>query len=119
MNIINQNIMRNWPQNMKKKFKNYKDSKFPKITSISGEVHLFPKESRLEFSGSYILKNKTENSIDTIHSNFNARFPYEKYSWSVDNKLVVRDSIFGWDTYVFDHPILPGDEIIFTFSGAR
>jgi ABC-2 type transport system permease protein len=102
-----------------KKYKKYKDSKFPKITSISGEVHLFPKESRLEFSGSYILKNKTENSIDTIHSNFNARFPYEQYSWSADNKLIVRDSIYGWDTYVFDPPILPGDEITLNFSGNR
>ena len=82
-------------------------------------MHLFPKESRLEFSGSYILKNKTENSIDTIHSNFNARFPYEQYSWSADNKLVVRDSIYGWDTYVFDPPILPGDEITLNFSGNR
>ena len=102
-----------------KKYKIYKGKQFPKITSISGEVHLYPKESKVEFSGVYNLKNKTDNGIDTIHSNFSSRDPYETYIWSAPNELVDRDSVFGWDTYVFDPPISPGEEISLTFSGSR
>ena len=82
-------------------------------------MHLYPKESKVEFSGVYNLKNKTDNGIDTIHSNFSSRDPYEKYIWSAPNELVDRDSVFGWDTYVFDPPISPGEEISLTFSGSR
>ena len=102
-----------------KKYKKYKDKQFPKITSINGEVHLYPKESKVEFSGVYNLKNKTDNGIDTIHSNFSSRDPYETYIWSAPNELVDRDSVFGWDTYVFDPPISPGEKISLTFSGSR
>jgi len=67
----------------------------PKITGVSGEVNLFPKESRLEFSGKYQLKNKTGDIIDTVHSNFNRKFPYAVYSWSRKNELVMTDSSYG------------------------
>ena len=82
-------------------------------------MHLYPKESKVEFSGVYNLENKTDNVIDTIHSNFSSRDPYETYIWSAPNELVDRDSVFGWDTYVFDPPISPGEEISLTFSGSR
>ena len=82
-----------------KKYKKYKNKLLPKITSVKGEVHLFPSNSRVEFSGIYGMKNKTGSVIDTIHSNFSTNFPYEKYDWSINNQLVQRDSIFGWDMY--------------------
>ena len=102
-----------------KKYKKYKNRTLPKITSVKGEVHLFPSDSRVEFSGVYGMKNKTGSVIDTIHSNFSANFPYEKYDWSINNQLVERDSIFGWDMYVFNPPIMPGDEFFLEFSGQR
>ena len=100
-----------------KKYKKYKSKVFPKITSVIGEVHLFPKTSEVKYNGIYTLKNKTGNALDTIHSNFNPKYPYEIFDWSVNNKLVARDSVYGWDIYVFDPPIAPGDEISLTFSG--
>ncbi|MDG2265677.1 MAG: hypothetical protein P8L91_01715, partial [Candidatus Marinimicrobia bacterium] len=100
-----------------KKYKKYKSKVFPKITAVNGEVHLFPKTSEVKFNGTYILQNKTEYAVDTIHSNFNTKFPYKTFEWSVKNKLVARDSTYGWDIYAFDPPIAPGDEISLTFSG--
>jgi len=100
-----------------KKYKKYKSKVFPKITSVNGEVHLFPKTSEVKFNGTYILENKTEYAMDTIHSNFNTKFPYKTFEWSVKNKLVARDSTYGWDIYAFDPPIAPGEEISLKFSG--
>ncbi|SUZ97693.1 uncharacterized protein METZ01_LOCUS50547, partial [marine metagenome] len=58
-----------------KKYKKYKNRLLPKIISVKGEVHLFPTESKVEFSGTYKMKNKTGSVIDTIHSNYSANFP--------------------------------------------
>ena len=102
-----------------KKYKKYKNRLLPKITSVKGEVHLFPSASRVQFSGTYGMKNKTGIMIDTVHSNFSTNFPYSKYEWSIDNELVERDSIFGWDMYVFNPPIMPGDEFFLEFAGER
>ena len=102
-----------------KKYKKYKNEPLPKITSVKGEVNLFPSESRVKFSGIYKMKNKTDSNIDTMHSNFSTNFPYNKYEWSIKNELIERDSTYGWDMYVFDPPILPGDEFFLEFEGER
>jgi hypothetical protein len=102
-----------------KKYKKFKNRALPKITSVKGEVHLYPKDSMVEFSGTYKMKNKTGSAIDTVHTNFSTRFPFTKYDWSINNELVQRDSIFGWDMYVFDPPIMPGDEFLLQFAGSQ
>ena len=102
-----------------KTYKRFKGVTQPKITSVSGVVHLFPQESRLEFSGSYKLKNKTDAVIDTIHANFPRKTPFTQYQWSRKNEIVFTDSAYGWDMFVFDPPIHPGDEFSLEFAGGR
>ena len=102
-----------------KTYKKYKGSIKPKITGVSGEVHLYPKEARVEYGGVYQMKNKTDSLIDTVHANFNRRAPYSKYNWSLPNKLVFTDSTYGWDMFVFDPPIEPGEEFTLQFAGQR
>ncbi len=102
-----------------KKYKKYKNKSLPKITKVNGEVHLFPSEARVKFSGTYTMKNKTETAIDTIHSNFSPNFPYLQYDWSINNELVLNDSVYGWQMYVFNPPIMPGEEFLLEFKGER
>ena len=102
-----------------KKYKKYKNKSLPKITAVNGEVHLFPSEARVKFSGTYKMKNKTESAIDTIHSNFSPNFPYLQYDWSINNELVFSDSIYGWQMHVFNPPIMPGEEFLLEFKGDR
>ena len=102
-----------------KKYKKFKNIDQPKIIAVNGEVHLFPKESRVEFSGIYKMKNKTTEVIDTVHCNFNLKFPYNKFSWSRSNQIIFTDSTHGWDMFVFDPPILPGEEFSLEFSGLK
>ena len=105
--------------NYEKTYKKYKGVPKPKITGVSGEVHIYPQEARVEFSGIYRMKNKTDTIIDTIHSNFNRRAPYTKYEWSRSNELTFTDSAYGWNIFIFDPPILPGDEFSLEFEGIR
>ena len=102
-----------------KTYKKYKSILKPKIIDVSGEVHLYPREARVEYGGVYQMKNKTDSVIDTVHANFNRRAPYSKYNWSLPNKLVFTDSTYGWDMFVFDPPIEPGEEFSLEFAGQR
>ena len=122
-NILNEYHQRKFYEkrsaDYEKTYKKYKGIPKPKITGVNGEVHLFPKEARLEFSGVYQMKNKTDVVIDTIHANFRRRSPYSTYEWSRPNEVVHTDSSYGWDMFVFDPPIKPGDEFSLEFAGER
>ncbi len=122
-NILNEyhrsEYFERWSADYEKLYKKYKGIPKPKITGVSGKVLLFPKEARVEFSGVYQMKNKTDSVIDTIHSNFNRRFPYSIYEWSSPYETVFTDSSYGWDMFVFDPPIQPGDEFSLEFNGER
>ena len=102
-----------------KKYKKFKNIDQPKIIGVNGEVHLFPKESRLEYSGTYKMKNKTDEAIDTLHSNFNRNASFNTFSFSVPCDTVFTDNTYGWKMFVFDPPILPGEEFSIEFSGTR
>ena len=102
-----------------KKYKKFKNIDQPKIIGVNGEVHLFPKESRLEYSGTYKMKNKTDEAIDTLHSNFNRNASFNTFSFSVPCDTVFTDKTYGWKMFVFDPPILPGEEFSIEFSGTR
>lgn len=102
-----------------KKYKKFKNIDQPKIIGVNGEVHLFPKESRLEYSGTYKMKNKTDEAIDTLHSNFNRNASFNTFSFSVPCDTVFTDKNYGWKMFVFDPPILPGEEFSIEFSGTR
>ena len=102
-----------------KKYKKFKNVDQPKIIGVGGEVHLFPKLSRLEYSGSYKMKNKTSEAIDTLHSNFNRNAPFSTFTLSVPSKIIFTDSTYGWNMFVFDPPILPGQEFSIDFTGSR
>ena len=102
-----------------KTYKKYKNTPQPKITGVNGEVHLFPDEARVEFSGIYHMKNKSDSIIDTIHANFRRQSPYTTYEWSRPFEVISSDSTYGWDMFVFDPPIQKGDEFTLTFAGGR
>ena len=101
-----------------KLFKKYEGRIQPKITSVNCTVDLYPKEARVEFSGTYLLQNKNNHKIDTIYS-AHKNWMYDNFDWGRPNELVFYDSTLGWNMYVFDPPIQPGDEFTLEFSGKR
>ena len=100
-----------------KKYKKYENIASLKITDVVANVELYPSEGRLEYSGTYVLKNKTTVKIDTVHSNFSVNFPFSNFNWNAQNSLASSDSIYGWNKYVFNDPVNPGEEIKLNFSG--
>ncbi len=101
-----------------KLYKKYEGTIQPKITSVNCSVDIFPSDSRLEFSGTYKLKNKHDISVDTVFCS-QAEWGFDTFEWSRPSELVHNDSVLGMKMYAFDPPIEPGDVLELNFSGSR
>ena len=101
-----------------KSYKKYEGKPQPKITSVNCSIDIFPRESRLDFSGTYTLKNKHKTKIDTIFSS-QKDWMFDEFNWGRPSEVVYNDSTLGWKMYVFNPPIEPGDELTLDFSGKR
>ena len=101
-----------------KAYKKYEGMPLPKIISVDCTIDLFPKEARLEFSGNYILENKTNVPIDTVCTP-HKDWQFNEFIWGRPNELVFYDSTLGWKIFVFDKPLEPGEKLALKFSGER
>ncbi|MFY0606240.1 MAG: aminopeptidase [Cyclobacteriaceae bacterium] len=91
----------------------------PKIIDTYVEVDIFPKNRDFKASGYYVLKNKTQDTIQNIH-----------IQESVDDQLITNLSFekgyqidtayenFRYTIYQLDQPMLPGDSIKMNFDVA-
>ena len=121
-NILNDYHPReHWEQQSadgEKAYKKYEGMPLPKIISVDCTIDLFPKEARLEFSGNYILENKTNVPIDTVCTP-HKDWQFNEFIWGRPNELVFYDSTLGWKIFVFDKPLEPGEKLTLKFSGER
>ena len=89
-----------------KKFENYAQ---PRIIAVNTEMNIFPKKRNFEASTIMTMVNKTDVAIDSIFLNHNG-YP-STFEFSLQNTLVLEDSIQNFDIYKFDKKIQPGDTL--------
>lgn len=86
----------------------------PRIVSTNIALDLFPETRDFKAKGTYILKNKTNVAIDSIHidhSSSETTFEFDKgYS------IALEDDSMNYDIFKLDEALLPGDSITFTFE---
>ena len=97
-----------------KTYKKYEKYAQPRIVSVKTAVNIFPKEGLFDASGSYIMVNKTNKSIDTLFVNHNSL--ESTFTFNRPNSLVLEDTIQHFDIYRFKNKILPGDSLQLSFS---
>lgn len=106
-----------WEQrtaNFEKNYGKFKDIPQPRIVSSSINMDLYPESRDMEVTGSYILVNKTDVAIDSIHidhNNFISVFEFNR-----EFELVVEDDSMNYDIYQLAEPLMPGDSVLFTFA---
>jgi len=109
-----------WEQraaNFEKDYGKYENSPQPRIVSSSINLDLYPESRDLEVQGSYILVNKTDTAIDSIHidhNNFLSTFSFDR-----DFDLVLEDDTMNFDIYQLANPLMPGDSVTFDFTLAN
>jgi ABC-type transport system involved in multi-copper enzyme maturation permease subunit len=96
----------------------YKKTEFlpqPKVTDVKLNVDIFPDKRNVTISGHYIIKNKTEFSIDSVRVTTNP-------NWSVEDldipetKMVFEDRNLGYWIIGLQNSLQPGDSTQLSFK---
>ena len=116
-NVVNENKsgkeqeleMVNW----EKKYKKYDKKAQPRIVDDKVDVDLYPKERNFVANGTYTLKNKTSETIDSLFINHGEE---TKVVFNVKTKLVSKDTVLNFDIYRLEKPLIAGDSLQMSFT---
>jgi len=97
-----------------KNYGKYKDIPQPRITASTINLDIFPETRDFQVAGTYILKNKTNVPIDSIHIDHNNSI--SSFGFSRPFELVMEDDSMNYDIYELAEPLVPGDTLLFTFA---
>ena len=109
-----------WEQraaNFEKKYGKFEDAPQPRIVSTSINLDLYPSTRDLEVRGNYILVNKTDVAIDSVHIDHNNLISTFEFNREFD--LVLEDDSMNYDIYQFTESLMPGDSVSFNFTLAN
>jgi len=103
-----------WTADYEKKFLRYETLPQPKITSVKLDFQIWPHETKVVTTGSYVVKNWTNAPIPTLHVRFVQDL--EVNSVSVEGARLTGDfQEDNYRIYTFDHPLQPGESRTVSF----
>ncbi len=97
-----------------KTYSKYYNIAQPRIIDSKIDVDLFPKTKNLKVAGHYIVKNKTNEVIDSIHINYRYENTVVEFSRRAD--LVSKDTVFQYNIFKLEKPLMPGDSMQMHFT---
>ena len=97
-------------------YSKYKDALQPRITDVKLDVDIYPKEYAMAARGRYILVNKNERELDSIHLRVLPDITIRKISFGRKTEIVHSAPAYGYYIYQLDHPLQPGDTMICSFD---
>lgn len=101
-----------------KKFSKFKHIPQPKVTDVKLNVDIYPYERGLKSTGTYLLKNKTQQAIDSVHVLIQATVKVKNISFSRPATLMLTDSQYAYRIYKLSTPLQPGDTMTMAFNVA-
>ncbi len=104
-----------WTADYEKHFLAFESLPQPKIAKVNLNIQIFPKETRVETSGGYVIQNRTDKPIATLH----LRFPRDLIVDQLDvpgAHLQTQYPGFNYRIYAFDTPLRPGETRTMTFA---
>jgi ABC-2 type transport system permease protein len=117
-NIINTRISSNEQEeltaNSEKLYKQYEKALQPRIVAVKTNMDIYPDELNFDTNGTYLMINKSDQSIDSIFLSHNA-YP-STFEFDKSNQLVSEDTIYHFDIYQLDNPLAPGDSLSLYFT---
>jgi hypothetical protein len=98
-----------------KQYRRYLDQPNPSITAVQADVDIFPRERRVAIHGSYQLRNKSSQQIDSL------RFQLDTRASTVIAKLpphtvALDDKALGFRIIKLREPLPPGATMAFDFT---
>jgi ABC-2 type transport system permease protein len=123
--FYNTNIINDWQTSYQaeleaveyeQKYRQYKDLPHPKITSANLNIDVFPYEREVNVTGTYKLKNKTDQLIKEIHVIFPGRKEDHSLSFSPEAELKQEDEKHNYYIYQLAEALAPGDSMDLNFE---
>ena len=107
---------RHFKGNYEKTYGKYKDYPQPRITDITVNCDLYPRESRCAAEGTYVMINKSREVIDTLHLRILPEIDFYKASFSkkVDTISVAKE--YGYTILKLNEGLNPGDTLTMDFA---
>ena len=97
-----------------KKYKRLADLPQPRIIDVNLKVDLYPVTKDIDASGYYILKNKTNHTIDTIVINHGDLL--REVTFDGGANIGLKDSVLDMRTYGLKESLAPGDSLKMSFN---
>ncbi len=100
------------------KYKQYEGIAQPRITSAKYFIDLEPYERNLSTKTDLVLKNKTDQPIDSLHLTYATSGIRLRQVELPGAAVVLNDSLLGYRIYRLAQPLRPGDSLTMTVKSA-
>jgi hypothetical protein len=90
-----------------KQFKKYENIVLPKIKEVTYTIDIFPESRDVKAKADLLVKNESNQPIDSIHYNYDEEFPPIISIPSAEK--VFDDERLGYRIYKLNQPLMPGE----------
>ncbi len=97
-----------------KKYKRFEKYPQPRITDVNVAMNIFPYQNDYNATVKYIVKNKTNQPIDSIFINYDKNLKYIKFN--KPNTLVLKDTLYQFNIYKLAKALQPGESMNVEFK---
>jgi len=104
-----------WAADYEKRFLHFQTLPQPKIAKVSLNIQLYPKQTRVETSGAYLIQNRTDKPITTLHVRFVRDLIVDSLNIPGAH-LQTQYPDFNYRIYTLDQPLQPGETRTMTFA---
>ncbi|GAB3229568.1 M1 family aminopeptidase [Hymenobacter seoulensis] len=94
-----------------KKYRRYLNAPQPRITAVNLNTDIFPEARRVNFTGYFVLQNKTSRPLDSVHVTIPQDAHIQKLDFGPGATLVLNDSAYLYRIYRLGQPLAPGDSL--------
>jgi len=98
------------------RYRRYLSAPQPLLTAVSLRVEIYPRQRAATIQGSYVLVNKSQVPVDSIHLAPGAGVATTAVTFDQPSKEVLVDEELGYRIYVLAQPLRPGDSLRLRFQ---
>lgn len=99
-----------------KRYAKYKNAIQPHLAGSKLHVEIYPRQKKVEISGSYQLVNSTSSVIDSIYVSTVRSIETGEITFDRPSLKVLQDDNPGFRIYTLANPLQPGDSLNLNFS---
>jgi ABC-2 type transport system permease protein len=98
-----------------KLYKKYETIPQPKIVSVDTAVNIYPERRSFDATGTYVIKNKTNQPISDIHIT-GQKESIDEVTFDRPSHKTLDDKKHWYAIYHLDQPLAPGDQMKLSFK---